>query len=178
MINRTSNLKHKTILLLFYTSGIRISELICLNIGDVLFDRLQLKINLGKGGKDRVINIPPITLEFIKAYLEKYKPLVYLFEGLPDYSPYSSTSIRNIIKRAALNANIPFHVTTHSLRYAYATHHIENGTDLVTLQDQLGHSNIKTTIKYVKLCRIENRQLNHPITKLNIDKQLLTILGP
>lgn len=168
MINFTFNLKHKTILLIFYTSGIRITELINLTISDILFDRNQLKVNLGKGGKDRIISIPSITVEYIKAYCLKYTPKIYLFEGMSNNSLYSGSSIRKIIEQAALRVKISFRVTSHSLRYAYATHHIENGTDLVTLQSQLGHSNIQTTIKYVKLCQIENRHLNHPITNLNI----------
>jgi len=82
MINLTTNIKHKTILVLFYTSGIRITEFINLTISDLLLDRFQLKISQGKGGKDRIINIPEITVEFVKAYILKYNPEIYLFEGL------------------------------------------------------------------------------------------------
>lgn len=169
MINQTQNLKHKTILIVFYSSGIRKQELINLQISDVLLDRMQLKINQGKGKKDRIINIPQLTCDVIKKYLEKYRPRKYLIESITPNKRYSATSIAKVIDQSAKRSKVLFNISTHSLRYAYATHHIENGTDLVTLQTQLGHKKIETTINYVSLCQIQNRHLNHPIENLNIE---------
>jgi len=168
MINSINNLKHKTIVTLMYATGIRISELINLDVSDLLIDRAQLKVVKGKGGKDRIIAIPDIVLKLLQHYLYTYQPRHILIEGCPKSKRYSSSSIAKIIKKSAFKAGVPFSVSAHSLRYAYATHHIENGTDLVSLQQQLGHNNITTTIKYVKLCNLNHRHIHHPILKLNI----------
>jgi len=169
MINSLANLKHKTIVTLMYATGIRISELINLDVDHVLIDRAQLKIVKGKGGKDRIVAIPDTVLKLIQLYLDYYRPRHILIEGHPKSQRYSSSSIGKIIKRAANAADVPFTVSAHSLRYAYATHHIENGTDLVSLQQQLGHNKINTTVNYIKLCKLNRRNINHPILKLNIN---------
>jgi len=168
MIKSIKNIKHQTIVVLMYSTGLRISEVLHLKLAHILYDRRQIKVVDGKGGKDRYVFVPPTTLIFLSRYTAKYRPSSYLFAGMNDTAPYSSSSIRKIIDRAVEKGNIPFKVNPHSLRYAYATHHIENGTDLVTLQHQLGHRNINTTIKYIKLCKVNVHQLNHPIEKLNI----------
>jgi site-specific recombinase XerD len=168
MINLVNNLKHKTIITLIYTTGIRIGEVVNLNVSDLLLDRSQLKVADGKGGKDRIIAIPKTGLSMIKSYLEYYRPTKILIEGNPREKRYSRSSISKIIKRSAKSAGVAFAVSAHSLRYAYATHHIENGTDLVYLQHQMGHKQINTTLKYVKLCKNKPRHINHPIAKLNI----------
>ncbi len=168
MINGTKNLKHKTIILLLYTSGIRSSELVHLNIADVCMDRCHLHIRLGKGGRDRIVQIPSITLEFIRGYIWTYKPRKYLFVGQDKSTRYSQSSVRNIIHLAARRQGITQRVNTHCLRHSYATHHIMSGTDLVTLKKQMGHVNIKTTISYIHLCPNWVQQIKHPIENLNI----------
>lgn len=169
MINKTSNFKHKTIILLLYSTGLRISELIALDKSHLLLDRKQLKVQKGKGGKDRIVAIPSTTIKVLKDYLQLYKPKNILFKGFEHGSRYSSSSIRKIIDRAAKLSDVEWKVSAHSLRNAYATHHIENGTDLVTLKYQLGHHNIKTTLKYVKFCKTKSRHIHHPIQKLTIE---------
>jgi len=172
MINATSNFKHKFILLLLYTTGMRISELINLDISHILKDRLQLKVENGKGGKSRIISLPKITVLAMQKYIELYRPKTILIEGNSADNElsnrYSQSSIRKIVNRSAKKVGINWQVSPHSLRYAYATHHIENGTDLVTLQLQLGHHKVTTTIKYVKFCKSVPRHIRHPIEKLNI----------
>ena len=132
MIKRTKNVKHKTILIILYTSGIRQRELLNLTVADILFDRNQIKVYQGKERKDQIINVPNITLQMIKKYVEKYKPKKYLIEGMEGDKKYSASSIGKIMEQTIKRAEILMKVTTHSMRYAYATHHIENGTDLVT----------------------------------------------
>jgi site-specific recombinase XerD len=175
MINSITNLKHKTIVILMYAAGLRLSEMINLEVAHILIDRSQLKVVSGKGGKDRLVAIPELAVSFLNIYLSAYQPKHWLIEGQPKDCPYSATSISSIIKRAAKRVGIPFSVSAHSLRYAYATHHIENGTDLVSLQNQLGHNNINTTIQYVKLCKFNHRHIKHPIQLLNINKPSQTI---
>lgn len=168
MINHIKNLKHKTIILLLYSTGIRISELINIDRVHLLIDRAQLKIVKGKGGKDRIVTVPTTAMQMISIYLATYDPKVMLFDGDPKGKRYSRSSIHKIIKRAANQIGISFHPTAHSFRYAYATHHLELGTNLVTLQHQLGHSDASTTIKYVKLCKIQPRHTKHPVDLLSI----------
>lgn len=175
MINHLTNIKHKTIVTLLYSTGIRLGELINLDVSHLLMDRKQLRVVNGKGGKDRIITIPITAVVIINNYLEKYKPMQMLIEGNPKGSRYSSSSVRKIIKRTAREVGIGTEISPHSLRHAYATHHIENGTNLVSLQQQLGHKDISTTIKYVHLCKISQRHINHPILKLNIDLPNRTI---
>lgn len=172
MINGINNLKHKSIVLLLYSTGIRSSELVNLDIADICLDRSQLHVRLGKGGRDRIVQIPTITLEFIKAYLWKYNPKQFLFEGQTKHTRYSASSIRNIIVRALHKQGSQLKVNPHALRHSYATHHIMNGTDLISLQKQMGHNNIKTTISYIHLCPSVVQQIKHPIEKMEINKPL------
>lgn len=174
MINSIKNLKHKTIVILMYSTGLRIGEVINLHVSDILIDRRQLKVVNGKGGKDRMVILPNITIVCLQAYIESYQPKDQLFKGATSNGIYSSSSIRKIIQRAAINSNVPFRVKPHLLRHTYATHHIENGTDLVTLQYQLGHKSVNTTIRYIKLCQFKHRHINHPIQRLNIHLPTIT----
>jgi len=175
MINHVKNLKHKCILLLFYSSGIRISELIHLDVSHLLIDRAQLRIVKGKGNKDRIVELPGVTMKLLEYYLKRYNPKPMLFEGHPRTQRYSSSSVRKIIQRAGSRAGILFVPTAHSFRYAYATHHLELGTNLVTLQYQLGHSSARTTLKYVKLCKVQSRKMKHPADLLKLDLPIKTI---
>lgn len=173
MINGIKNMKHKTIVVILYSTGIRSSELINLDIADICMDRSQLHVHLGKGGKDRIVQLPLVTIEFIKTYLRQYKPKRYLFEGQGKSVRYSSSSIRKIVQRAADREAIENKVSTHTLRHSYATHHIMNGTDIITLQKQMGHTSIKTTIKYIHICAKRLQQLKHPIASLKINTSLI-----
>lgn len=170
MINRTMNIKHRLILILLYTSGVRNGELLSMKLTDVLLDRQQLKVTLGKGAKDRIVNIPETTVKAIKKYMEGYKPDTYLIEGMYEGRKYSASSLSKVINQAKDRAEIQTKVSAHTFRYTYATHQIESGTDLVTLQHQLGHSHISTTMKYIQLCQTQPRIINHPIENLNIKR--------
>lgn len=174
MINGIKNIKHKTIMVILYSTGIRSSELINLDIADICMDRRQLHVRLGKGGKDRIVQVPSMTIEFIKTYIRQYKPKRYLFEGQGNSVRYSSSSIRKIVEKAANREAIINKVSTHTLRHSYATHHIMNGTDIITLQKQMGHISIKTTIKYIHICAMRLHKLKHPIASLKINTNLIT----
>jgi integrase/recombinase XerD len=168
MLNRTMNVNHRLLLILLYTSGVRSGELLSLKLTDRLLDRHQLKITLGKGAKDRIVNIPEATVKSIKIYLKKYEPKTYLVEGIYVGRSYSESSLKKVIDQAVSRAEIETKVSVHTFRYTYATHQKESGTDLVTLQQQLGHSRISTTMIYIQLCQTQPRIINHPIKNLNI----------
>lgn len=169
MINGVKNLKHKTMITILYSTGIRSSELVNLDIADICMDRQQLHVRLGKGGRDRIVQIPSITLELIRGYLWTYRPKRHLFEGQSGIGRYSVSSVRRVVQKAAQKQGIVQDISTHTFRHTYATHHLTNGTDIVSLKKQMGHTNIKTTIGYIHLCPASIQQINHPIDKLHIN---------
>lgn len=147
MIGNTQNLKHKCIIGLLYSAGLRRSELINLKISDIDSSRMVLKIKQGKGRKDRITLLGANMLEDLRSYYRLYKPKIYLFEGT-NGTQYSATSIQKIIKRAARAANVKKRVTPHMLRHSFATHLLEAGTDLRYVQVLLGHNSSRTTEVY------------------------------
>ena len=117
MINCTNNLKHRCIIKLLYSAGLRRSELINLKITDIESDRMLIKISCAKGNKDRYTLLSQNLLKDLRAYYRAYKPTKYLIEG-PNGKKYSGTSIANIVKRAAQKAKIKKHVKPHMLRHS------------------------------------------------------------
>lgn len=169
LIGAPRNLKHKAIIALMYGTGMRVSEVINLKLSDIDSDRLELFVERGKGSKDRIIRLPQTLLKLLRVYCIKHRPVQYLIEGRVVGQPYTQSSVGKVIKRSAKIAKISKAVSPHTLRHSYATHHLENGTDLLYLKEQLGHSNIKTTLKYLHLCKERVRLLNHPIDQIKLD---------
>lgn len=147
MISITSNIKHKCILSLLYSSGLRRGELINLKIKHIESNRMALKVVNGKGGKDRYTILGTQMLIILRNYFIAYRPSIYLFEGRKG-EKYSESSVVNIVKRAAKLSKIEKRVTPHTLRHSFATHLLEQGTDLRYIQTLLGHSSTKTTEIY------------------------------
>ncbi|MDT7833278.1 tyrosine-type recombinase/integrase [Flavobacteriaceae bacterium S356] len=169
IITSTENCKHKTIIATIYGLGLRISELINLCIVDIDSDRMLVTIKNSKGKKDRVIMLPNNLLLLLRKYFIKYRPKVFLFEGV-GYKKYSDSSIRKILKKAVVNCEIRKHVTVHTLRHSFATHLLENGTDIRIIQKLLGHKNINTTLVYVKVADSTIKNVKSPIEDLIILK--------
>ena len=142
------NLKHKTLLITIYSSGLRISELLNLKVSDIDSSRMVMYVHNGKGRKDRLTPLSVKLLELLRAYYKKYRPDTYLFEGYKSGMQYSSTSVRKILKRAVKKTGIKKRVTPHTLRHSYATHLLESGIDLRYIQVLLGHSSPATTQIY------------------------------
>ncbi len=147
MINVTCNIKHKCILSLLYSSGLRRGELLNLKVKDVESKRMALRVVNGKGGKDRYTVLGAQVLINLRKYYIACRPLIYLFEGRQG-EKYSESSVVNIVKRAAKRSRIKKKVTPHILRHSFATHLLEQGTDLRYIQTLLGHSSTKTTEIY------------------------------
>ena len=145
--------KHRCIVSLLYSAGLRRSELINLKITDIDSKRMLIRVEDAKGNKDRYSLLSNTVLQDLRRYYLQYKPQEYLFEG-PHKEKYSSTSIASIIKNAAEKAGIKKNVTPHMLRHSpasageFATHLLENGTDLRNIQVLLGHNSLKTTEIY------------------------------
>lgn len=160
------NLKHKTILMLAYSSGLRLGEIVRLKIKDIDKDRMQIRIEQSKGKNDRYTKLSIRFLAVLDKYLEKYRPKDYLFEGAKgeDYSP---GSIQNIIKAAVEKAGIKKHTTMHTLRHSFATHSLENGVDLRYIQSMLGHASSKTTEVYTHITTKGFDQIKSPLDSLD-----------
>ena len=147
MIKVTDNLKHKCLIALIYSCGLRRGEAINLKLEDIDSKRMLIKVRDGKGGKDRYIGFSEHLLTILRDYYREYKTSVYLFQGQKG-GKYSAESIWNVTKKVAAQAGIKRRVHPHILRHSFATHHIEQGVDIRFIQEWLGHESIKTTQRY------------------------------
>ncbi|MCF6360362.1 MAG: site-specific integrase [Cyclobacteriaceae bacterium] len=158
----TNNIKHKCILSVIYSAGLRVSELINLRLKDIDSNRMAIRIENAKGGKDRYTLLSKTVLHDLRTYFRIYKPKLYLFEGLHE-RPYSSSSTLKILKTASKKAGILKSVKTHMLRHSFATHLLEQGTDLRTIQTLLGHNTIRTTEIYTHVANNVMKTIKNPL---------------
>jgi integrase/recombinase XerD len=165
LLKYTINVKHHCLVMLLYSAGLRISELLNLRWTDIDRDRHVIHVRSGKGGKDRITLLSAVAFKNITAYLEIYNPSNWLFEG-PDGKPYSPRSVNQIIKRSCAKANIAKRVSAHTLRHSFATHLLEHGTDLRYIQSLLGHESSKTTERYTHITRKGFDQLVSPLDRI------------
>lgn len=147
IINNTNNIKHKCIVSLLYSSGLRRNELLNLKIKDVDSKRMMVRIRNSKGNKDRYTVLSAEVLKDLKIYYKEYRPKEFLFEGAKG-GRYSATSVLNVVASAARRAGIYKRISPHMLRHSFATHLLENGTDIRHIQLLLGHNSTKTTEIY------------------------------
>jgi len=169
MIQACGMLKHKVILATLYATGMRSSELCNLRLQDIDSDRKQIKIVKGKGAKDRYIDIPDELIDLLRHYYRHYRPVTYLFNGRKMGIKMSVSSLRWPIREAKRKMGLIKRVSPHTMRHCYATHHLESGTDLVYLQKNLGHKHLKTTARYIHLCKERNLTIHHPIADMMED---------
>ena len=171
LLNAVHNLKHKAILMTIYSSGIRLNELLSLKIKDIDFDRNLILIKMGKGKKDRQSVLSNSLKNILVKYLEKYYPRKYLFEGQKG-GKYSASSVQAIMKKAVKISGIKKHATVHTLRHSFATHLLENGTDIRFIQKLLGHKRLETTQIYTHISTISFNRIKSPLDRLNIKLDL------
>jgi site-specific recombinase XerD len=168
IIKNTSNIKHKCIVSLLYSAGLRRSELLNLKLNDIDSKRMVILVKNAKGNKDRLTILSQSVLDDLRIYFKQWKPKVYLFEG-ENGGKYSSTSVLAIINKAAKKANIKKKISPHILRHSFATHLLENGTDLRYIQRLLGHSSTKTTEIYTQVAINHVQKIVSPIDLLNLE---------
>lgn len=157
----TKNIKHKCILELLYAEGLRLNELLNLHINDIDSANGLIHIYNGKGNKDRIVMLSKLLLRDLRLYFKEYKPKNFLFEGQSG-DKYSEKSVQIIVKQAAEKAKINKKVTPHILRHSFATHLLENGTDIRIVQELLGHSSVKTTEIYTYVTDINKLKIQSP----------------
>ncbi len=151
MIEVAGNIKHKLIIQVLYTTGMRVSELVNLRVYDIDFDRKIIRIQAGKGNKDRVTIVSGTVLENIGQYIRGYDPAEFLFESFRSAGKLTVRTIQKIVTEAANRAGIKKRVSAHSLRHSFATHLLENGVNLRYIQSLLGHARLETTQIYTKV---------------------------
>lgn len=170
LLKAIANVKHKTMLMLAYACGLRVSEVTALELKDVDEDRRLLFIRRAKGKKDRMVSLSPVMLVMLRAYTAKYKTAKYLFEGTVSGTAYSTRSLENIIKAAKQKAGIHKTGSMHMLRHSFATHLIDKGTDVVFIQKLLGHNDLKTTLRYL---HVTNKDILNILSPLEDIKDFL-----
>ncbi|TXG34860.1 tyrosine-type recombinase/integrase [Seonamhaeicola maritimus] len=161
----TKNLKHKTLLSLVYSAGLRIGEALSLRPKDIDFERGLIHIKSAKGRKDRYTLLSQGLIPLLETYLNHYSPKYYLFEGR-DSEQYSQVSARQVLKKSLLKAGIKKYATLHTLRHSFATHLLESGTDIRYIQDLLGHNSPKTTMIYTHVSTTSLKDIKNPFDSL------------
>ncbi len=166
LLNSLSNVKHKAMLSLIYSCGLRRSELLNLKLTDIDSKRNLIIIRQAKGRKDRIAPLSLKVLELLRSYFEAYKPKFWLFEGQDKNSKYDERSLASVLRQALEKSKINKPVTLHWLRHSYATHLLENGTDLRYIQEILGHSSSKTTEIYTHVSNKSIQKIVSPFDTL------------
>jgi len=163
ILNSIDNLKHKTIMMLIYSAGLRLNEAITIKKSDIDTDRGVINIKSGKGRKDRTTLLSKTFSNLLKIYLDVYNPEKWLFAGQEKGSHISSRSVQNVFQRAVLKTEIDKPVTVHSLRHSFATHLLEQGIDIRYIQELLGHQNPNTTMIYTHVSKSKLGSIKSPL---------------
>jgi len=159
MLEVTKNLKHRSLLSLAYSTGMRRQEILQLKPEDIDSKRNVIRIIHGKGNKSREVLLSPNLLELLRSYYRRYRPHKYLFEGMCPGTPYSAASVSNIVKRAAEMAGVKKSIAIHTLRHTFATHLLEQGVSLKLIQSFMGHSSMKTTSIYLHVAHVDTSNI-------------------
>lgn len=163
ILSATTNLKHKTMLSLIYSAGLRVAEAATLKIGDIDRHRRQITVRRGKGRKDRVTLLSTSFVTLLDRYIAEYSPREWLFEGQDPRGHISVRSIQHVFGAACARAGIMKKATVHSLRHSFATHLLEQGTDIRYIQELLGHKSPATTMVYTHVSTVSFRNIVNPL---------------
>lgn len=166
MMDATHNIKHKFLIAIGYCGGLRRSEIQMLKISDIDLRGNRIFVRAAKGNKDRYTLFSQHLHAMLGEYLEKEKPKAYLFEGTRAGEPYSTTSMANVLKKAAKTAGIHRRAHLHMLRHSFATHLLEDGWDIRYIQELLGHTSIKTTQRYTHIVSDALSTVRSPFDKM------------
>jgi integrase/recombinase XerD len=160
------NLKHRTILMTIYAAGLRVSELTNLRVTDIDSERQVICVRQGKSHKDRQVMLSPKLLELLRSYWKSYRPALWLFAGKMPERPITRETVFTICKQAGAAAHLAKPISPHTLRHCFATHLLEDATDLRRIQILLGHRNLKTTAKYLHVSSLAVRTTISPLDRL------------
>lgn len=171
LIDSVTNIKHRSIIMLLYSSGMRLSEIAALKITDIDSKLMRIKIVQGKGAKDRFTILSQQVLMELRAYYLIYKPKEYLFNGYQPGKRYSMRSIQHLVQKALIKIGLDSkNYSVHTIRHSFATHLVDNGTDLHTVKELLGHSSLQTTMQYLHLTSTRIDKVISPYDRLNLNE--------
>lgn len=168
MFSVCENTKHKVILALLYSCGLRVSELINLKWSNIDRSRMVINIIQAKGNKDRQVMLTPQIIPLLEKYWREYKSKVYVLNGWKDELQYSDRSVGQVIKQLAEKAHINKRVYTHLMRHCSFTHMVENGTDINLIQKLAGHSSVKTTAIYTHISHNLISKIQSPLSNISL----------
>jgi site-specific recombinase XerD len=163
ILSATKNLKHRAILMTIYSAGLRIGEATRLKVSDIDSGRMMIRVNEGKGLKDRYTLLGERNLEMLRRYWKAYRPLEWLFPGRNASDPVSISAIQRVFKTSLEKARINKKASVHTLRHCFATHLLESGTDLYYIQRLLGHKSAGTTSVYLHITGKDIGKIKSPI---------------
>jgi site-specific recombinase XerD len=170
ILSSVDNIKHRAILMLVYSAGLRVGEVVRLKPEDIDSKRMLIHIKGAKGRKDRYTLLSETALDVLRQYWKKYKPGNWLFGGAKDGRYLSIRSVQKIFEQACERAGIRKEITIHGLRHSFATHLLEGGTDLRYIQELLGHKDSKTTEIYTHVSTKSLGKIRSPLDTLSINK--------
>jgi len=165
ILDHVSNFKHRTILMTIYASGLRISEALSLKVSDIDSKNMLIRVEQGKGSKDRLTVLSLENLEQLRRYWKLYRPTGFLFPGYFVDKPLSATHIQLAFREAKDKAGITKPATVHTLRASFATHLLEDHTDLRTIQLLMGHGNVNMTANYIHLSTAHIASVRSPLDR-------------
>jgi site-specific recombinase XerD len=166
LFQAVANPRYRLLLQTAYAAGLRVSEVVALHVTDIDSQRMLLHIRCAKGHKDRLVPLSALLLEQLRDYWRRYRPQRWLFPGQTPDAPLSIGQVQRICRQALRAAGITKKASMHTLRHSYATHLLENGTDLATLQKLLGHNQLSTTLRYTHIQQPHLQQVRSPLDTL------------
>ena len=166
LFHAVHNLKHRTILMTIYAAGLRVSEVTHLRVADIDSQRQLIRVVQGKGHKDRYVMLSPKLLDLLRTYWKSHRPTTWLFPGRRPERPLTRETVLTICKQAGEAAHLSKRVSPHTLRHCFATHLLEDATDLRRIQILMGHRNLKTTARYLHVSNATLRSTVSPLDRL------------
>ena len=175
MFQSLSNIKHLSILMTTYSAGLRISETTHLKVSDIDSQRMVIRVDQGKGRKDRYVPLSETLLPVLRQYWTTVRSRDWLFPGQDPKKPLTRSSVEMVFKKAKKNAGIKKNVTVHSLRHSFATHLMEKGVDIRTIQQLLGHRSLSSTMIYTHVAENYISTTGSPLDRLEENEKLLPL---
>jgi integrase/recombinase XerD len=167
LLESAGSLKEQAILMALYGSGLRLNEVIHLQVKDIDSSKMQIRVRQGKGGKDRNVVLSEVLLEVLRRYFRQYRPVNWLFYGHTPQRPIDERTLQRMVRALSQRAGLRERVTPHTLRHSFATHLLEHGTELPYIQELLGHRSIKTTMLYLRVSPPALRKVISPLDRLD-----------
>ena len=168
LFDSVTNLKHKTMLVICYSAGLRVGELMNLRVADIDSNTMRIRIRAGKGNKERYTLLSKSALDLLRLYYKKYHPQDYLFQSFSKNKPLTTRNIQMVFRDKCDLLGFPKETTIHSLRHSFATHLLLDGTSIIVIQKLLGHSKLSTTTVYLHLTTADVTKVTSPFDNLEV----------